>query len=193
MARDGMGNLIQRVRLLANANTDEWTYGTRTYWTDDLIEDQLDLHRVEYVEQASAIPVNVGGSTAYHDYKLSHGYLEEAESGTANWSIRDSAGTLAGTAGYSTNYEAGLITFTADTRGTTMTVRYNTYDVFAAAADIWRTRASNVALYYDIREGEHSLSRSQMFDHCMQQATIMNSKSNVADSGMTRMFRSDLN
>lgn len=190
--RSGMANLIQRTRNLANVGLSEWTLGTETYWSDDHVEATLDLHRVEYVETVAPIGENVAGTTEYHKYKLSFGNLEEAESGTANWSVRDSAGTLQGTANYSKNYEAGLITFTATTLGTIMTFRYNAYDLYAAAADIWRTRAANVSLYYDIKEGEHSLSRSQMFKHCIQQATLMEAKTGIAGNKMTRMYRSDL-
>ena len=191
-ARTGMANLIQRTRNLANVGTAEWTLNSVSYWSDDHVEDVLDLHRVDYVETVAPLGVNVDGTTEYHEYKLSFGNLEEAESGTAAWSVRDSSGTLAGTANYSKDYETGLITFTATTAGTIMTCRYRAYDLYAAAADIWRNRAANVALYYDIKEGEHSLSRSQMFNHCIQQATLMDTKAGLAGNQMTRMYRSDL-
>ena len=192
-ARAGMGNLIGRVRLLANVGTSEWTLDATTYWTDDQIEDRLDLHRVDYEEQVSTIPVTVDSATEYHDYHLSYGNLEEAESGTTRWSVRSTSGTLQGTATYTPNYEAGLLVFTADTEGSAMLVRYGAYDVYAAAADIWRARAANVSLYYDIKEGEHSLSRSQMFKHCMTQAELMDSRSGVVGNATVRMMRSDLN
>jgi hypothetical protein len=193
MARDGMGSLIERVRVLADAGTAEWTLGTVTYWSDDLIEDRLDLHRVEYRESASPIGINVDGTTEYHDYQLSYGQLEEAASGTTAWQVRSAGGTLQGTATYDVNYEAGKVRFTADTDGSIFYFWYRAYDVYAAAADIWRTRAANVHKYYTVREGEHSLSRSDMFKHCMLMAGEMDKQAGGAGNLVVRMYRSDLN
>jgi hypothetical protein len=193
MARTGMATLIEQVRLLANVGTAEWTIGTVSYWTDNQVQAQLDAHRRDFVEDVLPQGVNVTGTVEYHDYRLSYGNLEDIGSGTAAWSVRDTGGTLYGTADYSAAYDVGLISFTADTAGSPMVVRYRAYDPYSAAADIWRSRAANVSLYYDIREGEHSLSRSQMFSHCMLQATILDNMAGAGVNQMTRMYRSDLN
>lgn len=191
-ARSGMTALILRLRNLADAGTAEWTKDATTYWTDDLLEDQLDLHVVEYREEVSPIPEAVDGDTEYHKYQLSYGNLETATSGTAHWSVRNTQGTLQGTANYAVNYEQGLVTFTPDTKGTIMVCRYKTYDLHAAAADIWRTRAANVHSYYNIREGEHSLSRSEWFGHCLKMADTMDKKAGSTGQMTVRMYRSDL-
>jgi hypothetical protein len=192
VARTGMAALILRLRNLADAGTAEWTKDATTYWADDLLEDQLDLHVVEYREEVPPIPEAVDGDTEYHKYKLAYRNIEEATSGTAHWSIRNTQGTLQGTAGYSVNYEQGLVTFTADTAGSTMVCRYKAYDLPASAANIWRTRAANVHSYYSIREGEHSLSRAEWFDHCLKMADLMDKQAGQAGNLTVRMYRSDL-
>jgi len=192
-ARSGMSNLIQRVRELANVGTSEWTLNSVTYWSDDHVQTRLDQHRRDYVEVIEPASEYVEGSTEYHDYRLSFGHLEETASGTTAWSVRGSGGTVQGTADYTVGYETGLIRFTADTAGSAMTVRYRAFDPYLAAADIWRARAANVALCYDIKEGEHSLSRSQMFKHCNAQAAQLERQAGNAGNTLVRMYRSDLN
>ena len=189
MARSGMANLIQRVRVIANVGTAEWTQ-VETYWSDDHIESELDAHRQDLVESIAPLSINVDGAAEYHDYYLTHGDIEEASSGTAAWQVRTTDGALQGTANYSVNYRRGLINFPADTGGSHMLVRYRTYDLYATAANIWEARAGNVAAYYNIKEGEHSLSRTQWFEHCMAMASQMRRK---GKGRVVRMVRSDIN
>lgn len=189
MARSGMAALIQQVRLLADVGTAEWTQ-VETYWSDDHIEAELDKTRQWMVETVSPVEVSVDGTPEYHDYLLTYGNLEEAASGTEAWMVRDLTGALQGTANYSVNYEAGQVTFTADTDGEQMRIYYRTYDLYATAASIWRARAGNVASYYNIKEGEHSLSRSEWFQHCMVMAELSDSMARIR---VSRMDRSDIN
>lgn len=191
-ARTGMANLIARLRGMCDAGTAEWTKDGTAFWTDDQLEDRLDPHVVEYRADVDPLPELVDGSTEYHKYSLAHGNLEEAASGTAHWVVRNTGGTAQGTATYSVNYEQGLITFAADTAGSPMIVRYKTFDLWAAAADVWRHRAANVHSYYNIREGEHSLSRSEWFDHCWKMADESDKKTGSAGNMQVRMYRSDL-
>lgn len=189
MVRSGMANLIQRIRVIADVGTAEWTQ-VETYWSDDHIESELDAHRRDLVESVAPISVNVDGTSEHHDYYLTYGNAEEADSGTAAWQVRTIDGSLQGTADYSVNYRKGLLSFPADTGGSHLKVRYRSYDLYATAAGIWEARAGNVAAYYNIKEGEHSLSRAQWFEHCMAMAGQMWSKSK---GQVVRMVRSDIN
>ena len=191
-ARTGMANLIARLRGLCDVGTAEWTKDGTAFWNDDQLEERLDLHVVAYKQDVNPAGELVDGTTEYHKYPLSFGNLEEAASGTAHWVVRNTGGTAIGTASYSVNYEQGLITFPADTTGSIMTARYKTYDMWAAGADIWRTRAANVHSRYNIREGEHALTRAQWFDHCLKMASQFDVKSGGAGNMQVRMVRSDV-
>ena len=76
-----MTNLIQRVRLLANAGTADFTAGTVEYWTDDQLQTFLDQHSVVINREELDYDIEyLGGTAYYHDYYSEYGNLEEAAS-----------------------------------------------------------------------------------------------------------------
>src|SRR5688572_96268 len=138
MARSGMSNLIQRVRGLSDAGTADYTAGTVSYFSNDQIQDLLDGNAQFLIDTPLTwLPQNIGGTVSYLVAQSPYRDFEEAESGTARWAIRTGAGSLVGTASYSTDYRAGRVTFTSSQGGSAYYLTAFTYDVYQAAADLW--------------------------------------------------------
>lgn len=199
--RAGMQNLINRVRALTGAGQSEYTVGDLTYWTDEHLQGILDSNARFVIESPLAWQrQQVGGTAYYFAAGLAYRDLEEAASGTARWAVRDGPGTLQGTAGYSVDYRQGLITFTANQGGTAYYVTGYTYDVHAAAADVWDERLARFTLFYDWSADNQSFSRSQAWDHAVKMRDYHRSKagSNVVsqafgDLRISEFVRVDLN
>lgn len=161
--RDGMSNLIDRVRRMANAGTAQYTVGGVTYWTDQHVQDTLDLHSSWVVNhplvwQSQQIDGTVNYLTALSDYKN----LEANTSGTSRFAIRNSLGTLEGTANYTPDYDNGRITWSTNTGGTSLYLTGYSYDVYGAAIELLEDKMAYVDLWYDFRADNQAFSRSQV-------------------------------
>lgn len=166
MARSGMSNLITRLRQATSAGTADYTVGSDTYWSDDNIEDVLDSNSRLLIDTPLIWrEQNISGTTNYLIAQSYYRDFEEAESGTARWQVRDSSGNAVGTANYTADYRRGQITFSTDQGGTSYYLTAYTYDINAAAADIWRQRLANFSQWYDFSADNQNFSRSQAFDH----------------------------
>lgn len=164
--RTGMSDLVQYVRELTIAGTSEFTVGTLSYFSDDHIQTALDNHRRDFqFVSTEVVPEQVSGSVVYKRF-ITEPYIE---SGTAFYLQTASGGTV-GTSLYSVDYTRGVIDFTSDTVGTAFYVTGRTYDVNAAASDIWKKKGANAANQVDWSTDNHRMSSSQYFNHCMQQA-----------------------
>lgn len=189
--RTGMQTLVDRVRALTGAGTAEYTAGTATYWSDNNLQDVLDSNlfpvRGELLKWE---PETIGGGTiAYYDAISRYRDYEEAESGTERWIIRDSIGTEIGTANYTADYRAGRIRFSADQAGSAYYLTAYSYDVFAAAADLWLERMSNFADWYDFSADNQNFSRSQAWEHAQTMSKTMREKAG-ANTGQGQLFTS---
>ena len=186
-----MQTLIDTVRGYANAAPDEWkvTSGSSivTYWSDDEIQRVLDRHKVEYIHALmDAQPTYESGTPVYKQYLLN---ATNIESGTAVFKIEDTAGTVSG---YSVDYARGIATFTADQSGKSFYWSGFAYDLDAAAADIWRMKASHVAGLVDFSTDGHSVKRSQQAQAYLNMAGYYQNRS--ASEGVTtaKIVRDDL-
>jgi hypothetical protein len=196
--RSGMQNLVNRLRVLTGAGTAEYVAGAVTYWTDDHLQAVLDSNN-QYVggAQLQWQPETIGGGTvAYYEATLPRRDMEEAESGTTRWVIRDSIGGTIGTANYTADYRAGRVRFAADQHGSAYYLTGYTYDVYAAASDLWGERLSNFASYYDFKSDNQTLTRSQIWEHARDMQKLMMSKAG-ANAGQGELhtgvfYRSDL-
>lgn len=183
MARSGMSNLITRWRRMVD------DAGTAV-WSDDQAQQLLDDCRVTvYAEPLTAIAQDIG-STVYLVYHSRYGNQEELASGTTVWRLFDANGSTIGTASYSMDYQRGIVTFTADQKGSARYLDARSYDLAGAAADAWRQRAGMQADGYDFSADGASFSRSQWFNHCERMATVYDRQRLPA---VTIMTRSDLN
>ncbi len=198
--RDGMGNLVARVRQATAAGTAEYTAGTVSYWSDDDLEDVLDGNSRMLIDTPLIWQVqNISGTSNYIIAQSGWRDFEEAASGTARWQVRDSAGSAVGTANYTVDYRRGPIIFATDQGGTSYYLTAYTYDVNAAAADIWRQRLAHFSQWYDFSADNQQFSRSQAFEHAKsmvsfyEQQTGKNRVEAAAGDMRTGMFvRTDL-
>jgi hypothetical protein len=194
-ARSGMATLISRVRGNCAAGTADHTLGATSYWTDDQIQEVLDGHREDLRRHPLTPMARYGDNNVlqYFDYWWKRGgassnNVEEASSGTTVWRVYDGNGSVIAGAEYSVNYSAGKITFLADRLGTAYLLDYSRYDIERASADVWEQKASFYADQFDISTDNHSLKRSQKYDHAMAQAAMWRKR---ARPMVTTMYRSD--
>lgn len=163
MARSTLASLIDQLRGMTDAAHAEYNIGTAVYWDADQLQTVLDRHRQDLRRvPLHSEPTYNGGTAAFYDYFAPVGSFEQTDGGTAVFVVEDATGADQGTATYSADYMRGLVTFAANTLGTAYYLTARTYDLPAAAADVWRMKAANVAKYYDFSTDNHSLSRSQL-------------------------------
>ena len=191
MARTGMQTLIDTVRGFANAAPDEWEVSTDssivTYWSDDEIQRVLDRHKQEYIhELMDAQPTYESGSSVYKRYLLG---VANVESGTAVFKVEDVSGTVSG---YTADYTRGIVTFSTDQSGKSFYWSGFAYDLYAAAADIWRMKASHVAGLVDFSTDGHSIKRSQQAQQYLNMSQYYQSRSASEGVQTSRIVRDDL-
>lgn len=191
--RIGMAALIAELRGLAEAAPSDYTVAGVPYWVDAQLQDVLDIHRVDVVfEQLQSYPVQIaGGSISYKDYRSAYGYLEATTGGSEIFYVQTGTGTVIASSGYTPDYRRGQIQFTADQAGTTYYLTGRSYDLNASAADIWRRKASHNAVAFDFSTDNHSVHRSQVYQHCLEMAQFFEGKSAQAVETIS-MFRSDM-
>ena len=191
MARTGMQTLIDTVRGFANAAPDEWEVTSDssivTYWSDDEIQRVLDRHKQEYIhELMDAQPTYESGSSVYKRYLLG---VANVESGTAVFKVEDVSGTVSG---YTADYTRGIVTFSTDQSGKSFYWSGFAYDLYAAAADIWRMKASHVAGLVDFSTDGHSIKRSQQAQQYLNMSQYFQSRSTSEGVQTSRIVRDDL-
>ena len=194
MTRSTMYDLIQRVRTLTATNVGDYTVGNQSYWTDAQIEAVLDQNRLDFSDDLMTPlrEINSGGTVVYYTHQAHYTDLETTSGGTAIMYVRDSTGARAGTANYSVDYRAGRVTFTATTGGTAYYMTGRSYDVYAAAADIWTLKAAHVAERFDFTADGASFKVSQLVAQYERQAASMRAKSRTGGMVTTTMVRDDV-
>jgi len=191
MARTGMQTLIDTVRGFADADPEEQTVESGssivTYWSDEEIQRVLDRHKTEYIHALMDVqPTYSGGSIVYVQYKLG---AVNIESGTAVFKVEDTAGTVTG---YTVDYARGIATFTTDQSGKSYYWSGFAYDLDAAAADIWRMKASHVAGLVDFSTDGHSIKRSQQAQQYLNMAQYYQNRSASEGVQTAKIVRDDL-
>lgn len=165
-----MADLLLTLRGLTSSGSAEYTVNGSAYWTDDQLEDVLDRH-VVIVNHEELIPdqkVGSGGSVTYLEYQSAYRFFETTSAGTSRFIVQSHAGATVGTADYSVDYPRGRVTFTADTTGLSRYATGYSYDLNAAAADIWSQKAAHYVTAYDFSTDNHNLRRSQIIDNCLR-------------------------
>jgi hypothetical protein len=189
-ARASMLDLIDTVRGLADVGPADFKIGATTYWNDAQIQQALDRNRIDiYQEELEPWPVlGTANEYEYYEYRARLGNLE---SGTVYFNVQQLNG---GTApAYTADYAAGIVTFTADTEGTAYMLTARSYDLNAAAADIWRGKAANAAKYFDFQTDNHRVSKSQLYKQFMDMAAYYQGQSQTQSFSVTTINRSDIN
>lgn len=163
MARDGMADLLTRLRRLVDDSGS-------AVWSDNELQDVLDEHKLRvWREPLDTNQTLTSGTTyIYVEYRSQYKNLEAG--GTAYFKVEDASGQARGTANYTVDYINGVVTMADDQKGTALYLTGYSYDLMGAAAQAWRERATKVASYYDAMFDDQRLSRAQWFDHCLELA-----------------------
>lgn len=174
--RPGMGSLIAEVREITGAGTADVT--------DGAIERLLDESRHEYRRVASQ-PVArlVAGTVQYLEHVIG-GPLEQ---GTA-FVVTDTTGGTVGTAAYTVDYRAGVLTF-ATSRQEAVYIDARRYDRYAASAGVLEEWAASLAVSsYGLTQDGQRLDRQHRMESMRSLAATLRRKSGAK---VTRMHRAD--
>lgn len=181
MSREGMADIIGRVRGLIAAGTAEYTVGTASFWDADQIEDVLERHRQDLVRhKLMREPSYIGGgSVVYTRHRSAYGNLEQPTSGSTVFFIEDSVGDDRGTATYTADYQLGIFDFASDVGGTALYLTARSYDIYGAAGEILEEWAANEARSFDFSTDGQSFSRSQKAQGLREQARLMRKRARI--------------
>lgn len=193
-ARTGLADLINQLRGMTNAGTADYALGTANYWDGDHAQEVLDRHRIDvYRELLTPFKeVASGGTAIWKEYHSAFRNFEITSGGSAVFVVEDSTGADSGTANWTADYQRGIVTFGANQAGTAYYLTGRSYDLFGAAADIWRMKASHFAEQFDFSTDNHSVSRSQRVKHCLEMAEMYQGQSTGSGDNVVTMFRSDV-
>lgn len=172
--RATMAKLITRLRALTEAGVEDYELAGDTYWTDPQLQDALDGQRQDWrLVPLEAMPeLGSDGLWDYFDYKIPPEIgrdFEEAGSGSI-FAVKKSDGTLISSSNYTVNYRAGIIRFTADQAATIYFLDCRTFNMYAAAREVWEQKAAHAVAGVDWQSDNHRISASQEYDHCMAMA-----------------------
>lgn len=179
MARSTLAELRNVLRGMTQAGTADYTLGTASYWDDGQMDTVLDRHREDVIfEQLSPYPVTgAGGSSLYYEYRAERVNFEQTSGGTSIFYIQDGTGASVGTANYTPDYLRGLVNFSTDQGGSTYYLTGRTYDLNAAAADIWRKKAGYYYNAFSFSTDNHKIDREAVYKHCIEMAESFESSS----------------
>jgi hypothetical protein len=189
--RAGMEYLIAELRGMTDTGFDDFKVAGVPYWSDKHLQDALDKHRSDFIEE-NLYPVQQSrlGTAYYLDYKSQYGNLETVDSGTAIFKLDNAAGTNMPGTMWAADYQRGVVTFNADTLGSSMILTGRSYDLNAAAADVWRYKAANAAKMYSFSADGQSFQRNQFLQACLQMASYYEGQ--AAPTNIST-FRGDVN
>lgn len=193
--RSTMTRLIGLLRGYANAGTADYSIGSDAYWSNQHLQDALDRHSVvvrgEPVYPKSSL--EDGGVLSYYDYQSKYRFFEQTDGGTLKFVVRDSTGAVK--TGWTANYESGEVTFSTDQAGATYYLSGTSFDIYAAAADVWYQKAAHAGDMIDFSTDGHNIKRSHLVSLALKMAQRYESMagSPVGGSGETaEIVRSDL-
>lgn len=186
--RTGMSTLIATLRGMTDAGLEDYTLTGVNYWSDDEVQRVLDRHQTQVIrDQLTPVQEYDTGGTVYYKRYYSHfGNYEQTTGGTAIFWVQNAAGSVIGTAGYTPDYAAGLVTFGSNTGGSTYYVTGYSYDLDASAAELWRIKAAHAAKLFDVSTDAGRLARSQLMTHYFQMAERYSRNAPVRSALMER-------
>lgn len=193
MARDGMSNLIKRLRQMTETSTGDYTLGSETYWTDDHLQEVLDGHRtrLDHVK-ITPRPEYTNGAFVYLRYELPKG-INAVEGVTADdktaFKITDSTGTLIAQANYTLSERDMSVVFADDQAGEARYWSGFAYDMISAAREIWLAKAAHVHAAINFSVDWQKFDREALYKHCLEMAQHFGYSQG---SKMARLVRSDL-
>ena len=171
--RSSMAQNILLLRGFCNAVSADYVVGVGTFWDDQHLQDVLDRHMSivrREILSLIATQIGAGNAVSWHEYQSRGRFLESNGGTRESFWISDGTGGTVGTAAYTQDFPNGYFYFNADTRGNSYFLNGQTYDMNAAAADVWTQKASHYAEAYDFSTDNHRLNRSQIIQHCLTMA-----------------------
>ena len=191
-ARAGMSDLISRLRGLTQTSINDYTVGAITWWSDTQLQDILDKHRND-VYNALLTPLEEyqGGAPVYLNYYSGYANLEATTGGTAVFYITDGVGAAVGTALYTPDYNRGAVTFAANTEGIDYYLYGRSYNLNAAAAEVWRHKAGQYATAVNFSTDNHRIDRGEIIKNCLSMAGYYEQQSGVTSVTILRNDRWD--
>jgi hypothetical protein len=173
---------------MTEAGTIDYAVAGVSYWTDDQLQRVLDNHRLDLKwYEMTAIEE---ATSQYFDYSIGYGNLEATTGGTAIFIVQDANGNAVTSPTYTVDYQRGVVTFDTDTEGIYYWVTGRSYDLDAAAADVWRKKQSHYARAVDFSTDGHNISRSQLYDHAKEMTSHFQMQGSGGFGSMD-MIRSD--
>jgi len=155
MARASLQAVIDRLRFLTSASrTDE--FGGVIYWSDDQLQEVLDLSRVD-----EPLRITLEKSDSGYFFTMPTYYAHEIVA------VEDSQGNPV--EDYTVEVYGQKVVFTFledDTYVATVVI----YDINAAAAGVWERKAAQRQGLVSIRSGVHQIRAEQERDFCLQRA-----------------------
>lgn len=189
-ARAGMVDLLLEVRRMTDTSETDTLINGVQYWTDDQLQDILDQHRAEVIDEPLLlVGYRESGITVYKKYFIPNTvgkYVETVASGADVFSIVDTLGDPAPS--YTVDLNAQIVTFDATTGGQSYYLRCRRYDVRAAAAQVWLDKASHRFALIKWKAGAHTLDEDLEYQHCLEMHQKYSAFRGV---GTTRLSRID--
>lgn len=193
MARSTMAYLIAEVRGRIDAGTDIYQeqHGSGLWFDPDHIQEVLDRHRVDIWHETIRPQIEYESGTAvYKTYYTGQSFLERTSGGTAVFYL-ENANQQIGSTNYSVDYQRGVVTFTSNQIGSAYFMTARSYDPDAAAAEIWRIKASWYATSFNFSTDNHRVDKGAVMKQCMDMATFYESRSKSGGFNVTTLYRSD--
>jgi len=188
-----MSSLITTLRGFCNAGTADFTVGSSTFFSDDQLQTTLDRYATPVREEPlDSYPVTTGGTVNWLEYQSSNRFFEDTSGGTARFIVKDSTGSVQGTANWSADYEKGIVTFGTNQGGTIYNLTGYSYDVYAAAADVWYQKAAHAAEQIDFATTVHKITRNHVTAQCMSMARRFESMATTTVTSGAVIARGDM-
>ncbi len=186
-ARPGMTDLLSTLRGMTDAGTADYTIAGVPYWSDTQLQDVLDKHRYDIrSEVLMPQPSYVPGGVEYYQYNSSFDNFEATTGGTAIFIIKDGVGNVQGTATYTADYVTGRIEFASNTGGVDYYLTGRSYDLNAAASDVWKRKASQVAKAFSFSTDNMRVDKGAMVRSYMDMANAFQSMARPQNYQMLR-------
>ncbi len=184
-ARPGMTSIIQELRSLTDASEDDTTVNNVSYWSDEQIQGILDLHRRDALDVALVShPLMEDGERVTKRYYIPDRVGVWIDNDPSVFTVVDAIGVVA--SGYSADLTGRQINFDSSTGDTAYYLRCRTFDMNAAASEVWSKKASHRASLIAWKAGGQTLAEDQEYLHCIERAKHFNQQRGFATVRMTR-------
>jgi hypothetical protein len=178
-------SLVEELRRMTAASTNEYKVGTTAYWSEDHLQAVLDKRVTMRLLQA---PIEVITITEFGGAVVAkNGRVEIV--GTLDTETAEIVGLDGGPIeGDATVFPNGAIDFTENQLSASPRISGLAYDLNGAAADVLTDWAASVKGGYDVTIDGQALRRSQRHAQLLAQAEAFRSKAVI---GSVRLTRSD--